>query len=98
MQICVIGSAELATAQLRVYAEYRVFAALARFERLVERVAVTLEREGNRGQAGCVIDVYPRDSAPLRFRGTDAHIAEAIDRAADCARHALERRRLSLTG
>lgn len=92
MQISVIGPAELATAQMRAYAEYRVFAALARFERLVEGAAVTLVREADSAEVGCVIDIHTRQSPPLQFRGTDAHVAQAVDRAANCARRALERR------
>lgn len=92
MHISVIGSAELANAQMRAYAEYRVFAALARFERLVEGAAVTLEREGEGADVACVIEIQARDNPPLQFRGTHAHAAEAIDRAADSARRALERR------
>jgi ribosome-associated translation inhibitor RaiA len=92
MQISVIGPAELATAQMRAYAEYRVFAALARFERLVEGAAVTLGRHVDGEELDCTIDVQTRDSAPLQFRATHAHLAQAVDRAADAARRAFERR------
>ena len=91
MQISVTGPPELASDQVRTYAEYRVFAALARFGRLVERAAITFEREGRpeNTRVVCLIDVETRDGRRLHSRGSASHATEAVDWAAERVRRAL---------
>jgi ribosome-associated translation inhibitor RaiA len=94
MQISITGPAELTTDQVRAYTEYRVFAALSRFGRLIDRVTVTLEREAGteQGPVVCVVDVATRGTRALRCRGSAAHATEAVNCVADRARRALQHR------
>jgi ribosome-associated translation inhibitor RaiA len=93
MRIYIREPAGVATDQMRAYAEYRVFAALARFGRVVRSATVSLEQEtGANGPSTCLIDVDLGTEPALRCQSTEGHVADAIDRAADRARRALERR------
>ena len=93
--IDVIGTDDSTTPQARAYAEYRVFAALARHARLIRRVRVELApATGPRGP-GCVqcavhLALHPSGSAHARSRGP--HAFAAIDRAADRIRDVMARR------
>lgn len=94
MQISITGPAELTTDQVRAYAEYRVFAALSRFGRLIDRATVTIDREARTEKASvvCVIKIATRDTRVVRCRGSAPHATEAVDCAADRARRALQLR------
>jgi ribosome-associated translation inhibitor RaiA len=92
MHISITGSEGLTTDQVRAYAEYRVFAALARFGRSIREASVTLVLlAGDRG-VSCTIDVDLGDGDVVHCSSTDPHVIGAIDRAAERARRMLERR------
>jgi ribosome-associated translation inhibitor RaiA len=73
------------TEQARAYAEYRLFATLARFGRAVVGVRVTINRREHRDHAhrfACSVSVQldPSGSAIISAQGPHPH--RAIDRAA----------------
>ena len=93
MHIAITGPEGLTTDQVRGYAEYRVFASLARFGRAIRTASVHLEpRAGAGSRVTCSIDVDLGGVEPIRCHSTEAHVIGAIDAAADRARRALERR------
>lgn len=94
MRISITGTAGLARDQIRAYAEYRVFAALARFGRLIRTVSVNLEpeRPWENDRVRCAIVVDLNAGEPVRSRWTARHVIDSIDQAAGRARRALERR------
>ena len=84
MHIQVIGDDESSNAQARTYAEYRVFAALARHARRVSGVSVVLRRvtrDGTCDSAVCSVTVALEPSGSLRARSRGRHPYAAIDRA-----------------
>jgi ribosome-associated translation inhibitor RaiA len=90
MRISVTGSAGLTTDQIRTYAEYRVFAALARFGRSIRAASVIL-LGGPGGGVKCIVGVEI-DGEHVQCTSTEPHVIGAIDRAADEARRTLDRR------
>jgi hypothetical protein len=94
MRIHVSAPTGLATPQMRAYAEYRVFASLARFGEHVRSATVTLNPAAAGADRGviCLVDIDVGGGSPLRCRSAEPHAADAIDRAADRSRRALERR------
>lgn len=94
MHISITATAGLATDQIRAYAEYRVFAALARFGRLIRTASVNLEpaRAGENDGVRCAIVVDLNAGETVRSRCTVRHVIDAIDQAAGRAQRALERR------
>ena len=93
MHIRVSDPAGLVTDQMRAYAEFRVFAALARFGRTVRQATVSLgpATSGDPGVV-CLVEVDLGPDGLVRFRARDLHAAPAVEHAADLARSALERR------
>ena len=92
--IDVIGTDDSPTPHARAYAEYRVFAALARYTRVIRRVRVELGHADGNG-AGCVrcavhLTLQPSGSAHARARGP--HAFGAIDRVAERIRDVMARR------
>jgi hypothetical protein len=82
MRIEVTGT-DSTTPQARAYAEYRLFATLARHTREIRSVRVALGHAGRGGSAAlCVVnlDLEPAGSARVRAQGP--HALGAIDRAA----------------
>ena len=82
-------------AQARTYAEYRVFAALARHTRSVRRVRVVLRHTAERATCDkitCVVTVSlePANSVRIRVRGP--HLYAAINRAVERLGDGLGRR------
>lgn len=93
MQISIRAPAGLVSHQMRAYAEYRVFEALARFGRAVRGATVNLDRTDSHDDLiTCVIDVDLAEDAAVRCRSRRKQAAEAVDRAAVRARRAIERR------
>jgi hypothetical protein len=90
MRISVIGSDGLTTEQVRAYAEYRVFAALARFGRSIRAASVILQRVPN-GAVRCIVGIEIDDES-VQCTSTEPHVIGAIDRAADDVRRALSLR------
>ena len=93
--IDVIGTDDSTTPHARAYAEYRVFAALARYTRLIRRVRVELGHADGNGSAGCVtcavhLTLQPSGSARARARGP--HAFATIDRVAERIRDVMARR------
>jgi hypothetical protein len=90
VHISITGSEGLRTDQVRTYAEYRVFAALAPFGRHIRTASVHLG-PGEDEEVTCAIDVDLGDAERIRCVGRESHVIGAIDRAADRARRVLER-------
>ena len=93
--IDVIGTDDSTTPHARAYAEYRVFAALARYARVIRRVRVELGHAEGNGSPGCVrctvhLTLHPSGSA--RARARSPHAFGAIDRVAERIRDVMARR------
>jgi ribosome-associated translation inhibitor RaiA len=73
-----------ATKQTRAYAEYRVFAGLACFSRLVQDVEVHLNSSnGDGADVSCLVSVYTTSGKRARVRARGSHAYDAINRAAE---------------
>lgn len=86
MRIHVTGEDELSSAQARAYAEYRLFAALARHTSSVRSARVTLrlvDREGAGDSVACAISVSLEPSGDARTMAIGSHAYAAINRAVD---------------
>ena len=86
MRIDVIGTDDSATPQARAYAEYRLFATLARHARVIRSVRVVLghvERNGNTGRVTCAVALVLEPSGSLRARAQGPHALAAINHAAE---------------
>ncbi|PYR89359.1 MAG: hypothetical protein DMF84_24355 [Acidobacteria bacterium] len=96
MRIEVIDTDDSTTPQARAYAEYRLFATLARHTRLIRSVRVVLAHAERNGSADCVTCavnlMLESGSARARARGPHAH--GAIDRAAERIGDLMARRAL----
>lgn len=93
-RIAVIADDSLSP-QARTYAEYRVFAVVARHTRSVHRVQVVLhpiEGQGSCHNVTCAVTVELESSAQLRIRATGSHAYAAINNAVDRLGTALGRR------
>ena len=94
-RITVVSEDDAINAQARTYAEYRVFAALARHTRNVRRVRVVL-RQVDTGETcdkvACAVTVTLEPSGVLRIRATGAHAYAALNRAVERLGCALGRR------
>jgi ribosome-associated translation inhibitor RaiA len=93
MRIDVIGEDDSSNAQARTYAEYRVFAALARHTPRVRSARVVLRRDERDGTCDTVIcavtvELEPSGSVRTRSRGQHAYAAInlAVERIADLMR------------
>jgi ribosome-associated translation inhibitor RaiA len=85
MRIEVLGE-DTISAQARTYAEYRVFAALARSAEKVRRTRVVLralDRCGGCGGVACIVTVALKGTGSIRIRTTGAHAYAAINRAVE---------------
>jgi hypothetical protein len=84
MRIDVIDEDESAPARARAYAEYRLFATLARHARGIRSVRVVLHvaHKGLTDRASCVITVVLEPSGSAVARAYGRHVHGAIDRAA----------------
>ena len=86
MRIEVVGEDTSSSQQARAYAEYRVFAALARHTRHIRRVRVVLRRDARtepHGTVVCVVMVALEPSGTVRTRAQAQHVYGAINRAID---------------
>jgi ribosome-associated translation inhibitor RaiA len=86
MRIEVIGDDESSTAQARAYAEYRVFAALARHTPRVRGARVVLRRDERNGTCDtvvCAVTVALDPSGSIRTRSRGQHAYAAINRAVE---------------
>jgi hypothetical protein len=95
MRIEVIDNGGLITAQARAYAEYRLFATLARHARVIRSVHVILgpvERKNAAAGVTCVVDVLLEPSGSLRARANGPQSHGAIDRAAERIGDVISRR------
>jgi hypothetical protein len=94
MRIEIIDEDESASAQARTYAEYRLFATLARHAAGIRSVRVVLgERcKGAAGRTTCVVNVVLEPSGSLVVRAHGLHLHGAIDRAAERMGDLIKRR------
>ena len=84
-RISVIADPHSINPQARTYAEYRVFAAVARHAGNVRRVRVVLRRleePAARNNVSCSVTVYLEPSGSVRIRASASHAYAVIDRAA----------------
>lgn len=68
--------------QTRAYAEYRIFASVARFSDVVHEAGVSLTSKRAGGAARCVISLTVNDGGRLRVSARGRHVYDAINRAA----------------
>jgi hypothetical protein len=82
MRIQVVGHDESSNAQARTYAEYRVFAALARHTQRVGGATVTLRRVGASGgpEVVCHMTVALLPSGTAETHASGPHAYAAINR------------------
>ena len=95
MRIEVIGEDESSNAQARTYAEYRVFAALARHTQHVRGARVVLrsdEREGTCDNVVCAVTIELEPSGCIRTRACGGHAYAAINRAVERVGDLMRRR------
>jgi ribosome-associated translation inhibitor RaiA len=86
MRIEVIDDNESSNVQARTYAEYRVFATLARHTRCVGGVRVVLRRDDREATGHtivCAVTVTLKPSGSVRTRAREHHAYAAIDRAVE---------------
>lgn len=84
-RITVVGD-DTISAQARTYAEYRVFAALARHTRRVSRVRVVLRHTDERGtcdKVTCIVTVNLAPAGSFRIRVRGPHVYAAVNRAVE---------------
>jgi ribosome-associated translation inhibitor RaiA len=94
-RILVIADHHSINPQARTYAEYRVFAVVARYTRSVRRVRVVLrfgEETPPADRVACAITVALEPSGSLRIRASGSHVYAAINRAVEQLNLAIERR------
>jgi ribosome-associated translation inhibitor RaiA len=86
-RILVVADRQSINPQARTYAEYRVFAAVARHIRRVRRVRVVLrsaeEKSGREDRVACAITVGLEPSGSLRIRANGLHVYAAINSAVE---------------
>jgi ribosome-associated translation inhibitor RaiA len=95
MRIKVIGKDESSSAQARTYAEYRVFAALAKHSRRIRGARVVLRRDERKGiceTAVCAVTVALQPSGILRTHARERHTYAAINRAVERLSDLMHRR------
>jgi hypothetical protein len=95
MRIDVIATDDSTTPQARAYAEYRLFAALARHARVIRTARVELargERHGGASGVSCAVQLTLIPSGFARARARGSHTFCAIDRAAERIRDLMSRR------
>lgn len=93
--ITVVSEHDAISAQARTYAEYRVFAVMARYTRTIRRVRVVLRHAGAGGTGGmvtCAVTITLDPSGVIRTRASGPHVYAAINRAIERLAHALGRR------
>jgi ribosome-associated translation inhibitor RaiA len=81
MQIYVSSAGAAISPQIRAYAEYRIFAVLARYDD-VRRARVVLRDEAD-GRLKCSVAVDFFDRASLRASAKGTHTAVTVDAAAE---------------
>jgi ribosome-associated translation inhibitor RaiA len=94
-RITVIGDDDAISTQARTYAEYRLFAVLARHSQNVRRARVVLRQVDARGtcdKVGCAVTVTLEPAGVLRIRATGPHVYAAINRAVERLGQTLGRR------
>jgi ribosome-associated translation inhibitor RaiA len=94
-RIVVIGDEAAVSPQARTYAEYRVFAVVARHTRRVQRVRVVLtpiHGDANCDRLRCVVTVDLDDAPVVRVQATGVHMYQAINRAVERLGAAMDRR------
>jgi ribosome-associated translation inhibitor RaiA len=86
MRIDIIATDDSITPQARAYAEYRLFATLARHTRVIRSARVELahaERDGSAGCVTCAVHLTLDPSGTAHARAQGPHAFGAIDRAAE---------------
>ena len=95
-RISVIADPHSIDPQARTYAEYRVFAAVARHTGNVRRVRVVLRRldepAARNNDVSCSVTVYLEPSGSVRIRASASHAYAVINRAVERLDIAMERR------
>jgi ribosome-associated translation inhibitor RaiA len=83
MRIHVIGPSADAGAQIRAYAEYRVFARLAPLVRDIRSVQVVLNRSGTDGTTSCELMADLGAAGSIRTRARRLQPTRAVDDATE---------------
>jgi ribosome-associated translation inhibitor RaiA len=95
MLIEVIGTDDSTTPQARAYAEFRLFATLARHMPVIRSVRVVLahaERNGTAERVTCTVNLVLEPAGSARARAQGPHAYDAIDRAAERIGNLMARR------
>jgi ribosome-associated translation inhibitor RaiA len=95
MRIEVVGEDDSSSVQARTYAEYRVFAALARHTRHVRGARVVLRRDARDGtfdNVVCAVTIALEPSGSVRTRACGGHAYAAINRVVERVGHLMRRR------
>ena len=99
-RILVIADPDSVNPQARTYAEYRVFAAVARHTRRVRRVRVVIrsahEKWAREDRVTCAITVGLEPSGSLRIRAKGSHVYAAINSAVEQLVRGMERQAAQL--
>ena len=98
-RILVTVDSESINPQARTYAEYRVFAVMARHTHNVRRVRLTLrsvaeQTPGNK--VSCSVTVHLEPTGTVKIRATGSHAYAAINRAVEQLDVAMARRLVQL--
>ena len=93
MRIEVTVNTDSVSARIRAYAEYRLFATLARHERVIRRVWIILGSPDPQagGALTCEVDVSLQASGSARVLAHGPHLHAAIDSAAERIGHVIDR-------
>jgi ribosome-associated translation inhibitor RaiA len=93
MRIEVTGKNDAVSPQIRAYAEYRLFTALARHARVIRRVRVILGSPDSQagGALTCEVDVSLQASASARVLAHGPHMHAAIDLASERIGYVIDR-------
>jgi ribosome-associated translation inhibitor RaiA len=94
IRIEVVGEDDSSNAQARTYAEYRVFAALARHTQHVRGAKVVLRRarDGTCENVVCAVTIALEPSGYVRTRACGGHAYAAINRAVERVGDLMRRR------
>jgi len=93
MRIEITAQGDAVSARTRAYAEYRLFAKLARHSRRIDKVCLKVGSQDTAGNGGitCEVDVSLQGFGSARVSTQGPHAHAAIDRAADSIASVIDR-------
>lgn len=91
MRVLVSSTSAAIGSQILAYAEFRMFAALARYP-AVQGARVTLRQDSAGGKVRCSVEIDFDRARPARAQASGPHAAATIDRAAERVIQLMRRR------